>query len=92
MLLYALRDKITKKYCTGFNRNKAIYRDKPDYKSIAVINYQIGVALDRKLEYFLDNTEVVCFKPIEVNSSVKLKNIRNRLEKENMVRALKYGK
>jgi hypothetical protein len=63
------------------------------YKEIDDINYTIEQAIEYGATSILDNCEIVTFekKYTVVKGSIKLENVRSRIEQKAVVNKLKYG-
>lgn len=59
------------------------------FYSIDLVNYHIKRAIDCKMDYFLDNVELVSYKLVETPGPLNIKNVRDRCEQQMIVNKLR---
>lgn len=102
MRFYSIKNKITGQYITGLQWRTGKKRgqlgdytistdDTPRYQEIDNLNYLIQSLIERKLHSALDDCEIETFERVYVSikSSIKMKTVRNRIEKREIIKKLK---
>ncbi len=104
--LYAIKHKETGLYCPGIEytitktKNGCIrtpqlsFSKKPHYVVIRSINRNIARIIEFKLQSQLDDCEIEAVELTQtvIKSSIKMKNVRDRLEQEALVDTLRNGR